>query len=112
MAVALLGPLLTAVAELLVRLPASASGVAGRLAMADVRAQPRRMASAILPVALSLSFAGTVFFLDGTLGHTATVQQRQRLTAAEVVAAPGPGVAPGRAGGDRARCQGSPTRSR
>ena len=94
-AVALLGPLLTAVAELLVRLPASASGVAGRLAMADVRAQPRRMASAILPVALSLSFAGTVFFLDGTLGHTATVQQRQRLTAAEVVTAPGPGVSPG-----------------
>ncbi len=93
-AVALLGPLLTAVAELLLRLPARACGVAGRLATADVRAQPRRMASAILPIALSLSFAGTVFFLDSTLGRTASVQQRQRLTAAEVVTAPGPGLSP------------------
>ena len=92
--VALLGPLLTALAELVLRLPARLSGVAGRLAMADVRAQPRRMASAILPVALSLSFAGTLFFLDTTLGHTATVQQGQRLTAAEVVTAPGPGASP------------------
>jgi putative ABC transport system permease protein len=91
-AVGLLGPLLAALAELLLRLPARAAGVAGRLATADVRAQPRRMASAILPVALSLSFAGTVYFLDSTLGHTATVQQDQRLTAAEVVTAPGPGV--------------------
>jgi putative ABC transport system permease protein len=92
--VALLGPLLTALAELLLRWPARACGIAGRLAMADVRAQPRRMASAVLPVALSLSFAGTVFFLDSTLGHTAAGQQRQRLTAAEVVTAPGPGVPP------------------
>jgi putative ABC transport system permease protein len=93
-AVALLGPLLAALAELLLRWPARAAGVTGRLAMADVQAQPRRMASAILPIALSLSFAGTVYFLDSTLGHTATVQQGQRLTAAEVVTAPGPGVSP------------------
>ena len=92
--VALLGPLLAALAELLLRLPARAGGVAGRLAMADVASQPRRMASAFLPVALSLAFAGTVYFLDTTAGHTADVQERQRLTAAEVVTAPGPGVAP------------------
>ena len=91
---ALLGPLLVALAELLLRLPARAGGVAGRLAMAEVRALPRRMASAILPVALSLSFAGTVYFLDSTVGHTASVQQGQRLTAAGVVTAPGPGVSP------------------
>jgi putative ABC transport system permease protein len=92
--VALLGPLLAALVERLLAWPARLSGVAGRLAMADVRAQPLRMASAILPVALSLSFAGTLFFLDSTLGHTATVQQGRRLTAAEVVTAPGPGVSP------------------
>jgi putative ABC transport system permease protein len=92
--VALLGPLLAALAELALRLPARTAGIAGRLAMADVRAQPRRMASAILPVALSLSFAGTVFFLDSTLGHTAATQQTRRLTAAAVVTAPGPGVSP------------------
>jgi putative ABC transport system permease protein len=92
--VALLGPLLAALAELVLRLPARAGGVAGRLAMAAVRAQPRRMASAFLPVALGLAFAGTVYFLDTTAGHTAVVQQRQRLSAAEVVTAPGPGVSP------------------
>jgi putative ABC transport system permease protein len=92
--VALLGPLLAALAELVFRGPASAAGPAGRLAMADVRAQPRRMAAAFLPVALSLSFAGTIFFLDTTLGHVAARQASQRLTAAEVVTAPGPGVSP------------------
>jgi putative ABC transport system permease protein len=91
--VALLGPMLVAVAELLLRWPANAAGVAGRLAMADVRAQPRRMASAVLPIALALSFAGTVFFFDSTLGHAAAVQQSQRLTATDVVTAPGPGLA-------------------
>jgi putative ABC transport system permease protein len=89
---ALLGPLLAGLAELALRLPARAGGVAGRLAMAAVRAQPRRMASAFLPVALGLAFAGTVYFLDATAGHTAVVQQGQRLTAAEVVTAPGPGL--------------------
>jgi putative ABC transport system permease protein len=92
--VALLGPLLVALAELLFRLPARAGGAAGRLAMAEVRALPRRMASAMLPVALSLSFAGTVYFLDSTVGHTADVQEGQRLIAAGVVTAPGPGVSP------------------
>src|SRR5215469_13824597 len=92
--VALLGPLLAALAELLLRLPARAGGAAGRLAMADVRAQPRRMASAILPVALSLSFAGTVYFLDTTLGHAAVAQAGQRLIAADIVTAPGPGLSP------------------
>ena len=91
--VALLGPMLIALAELLLRWPARTSGVTARLAMASVRSQPRRMASAMLPIALSLSFAGTVYFLDVTLGHTATMQQSQRLTAAEVVTAPGPGLA-------------------
>jgi len=92
--VALLGPLLVATAELLLRLPARAGSAAGRLAMAEVRALPRRMASAILPVALSLSFAGTVYFLDTTVGHTADVQEGQRLIAAGVITAPGPGVSP------------------
>jgi putative ABC transport system permease protein len=89
---ALLGPLLAALAELLLRWPARALSVTGRLAMADVRAQPRRIASAMLPVALSLSFAGTVYFLDSTLAHVAVVQQRQRLTAADTLTAPGPGL--------------------
>jgi putative ABC transport system permease protein len=91
--IALLGPILIALAELLLRWLARTSGVTARLALASVRAQPRRMASAMLPIALSLSFAGTVYFLDASLGHTAVVQQSQRLTAAQVVTAPGPGLA-------------------
>jgi len=94
-AVALLGPWLVAAAELMLRWPARAlGGVGGRLAFADVRSRPRRMASAVIPVALAVAFAGTVYFLDTTIGHAAVVQARQRLTATEAVTAPGPGLAP------------------
>ena len=93
--IALLGPMLVAVAELALRLPVRAcGGVGGRLALADIRARPRRMASAVIPIALGIAFAGTVYFLDATIGHAALVQGRQRLIATDVVTAPGPGLAP------------------
>jgi putative ABC transport system permease protein len=92
--VALLGPLLVAAAEFALRGLARAFGVGGRLAFADVRVRPRRMASAVIPVALGVAFAGTIYFLDATLDHAAAVQGRQRLVANEVVTAPGPGLAP------------------
>ncbi len=92
--IALLGPVLVAAAELVLRLPARGCGVGGRLALADIRARPRRMASAVIPIALGIAFAGTVFFLDATIGHAAQVQGRQRLIASDVVTAPGPGLAP------------------
>lgn len=92
--IALLGPVLVAAAELVLRLPARGCGVGGRLALADIRARPRRMASAVIPIALGIAFAGTVYFLDATIGHAAQVQGRQRLTASDVITAPGPGLAP------------------
>jgi putative ABC transport system permease protein len=92
--IALLGPVLVAAAELALRLPARGCGVGGRLALADIRARPRRMASAVIPIALGIAFAGTVYFLDATIGHAAQVQGRQRLIASDVVTAPGPGLAP------------------
>jgi putative ABC transport system permease protein len=92
--IALLGPLLVAAAELVLRGPARGCGAAGRLALADIRARPRRMASAVIPIATGIAFAGTVFFLDTTVGHAAQVQGRERLTATDVVTAPGPGLAP------------------
>jgi putative ABC transport system permease protein len=92
--IALLGPVLVAAAELVLRLPARGCGVGGRLALADIRARPRRMASAVIPIALGIAFAGTVYFLDATIGHAAQVQGRQRLIASDVVTAPGPGLAP------------------
>jgi len=94
-AVALLGPWLVMAAELALRRPVRAlGGVGGRLAVADVRARPRRMASAVIPVALAVAFAGTIYFVDATVGRAALVQGRQRLIAAEAVTAPGPGLAP------------------
>lgn len=91
--IALLGPVLVAAAELVLR-PARGCGVGGRLALADIRARPRRMASAVIPIALGIAFAGTVYFLDATIAHAAQVQGRQRLIASDVVTAPGPGLAP------------------
>jgi putative ABC transport system permease protein len=93
--VALLGPLLVALAELVARLPVRLlGGVSGRLAMADVAARPRRIASAVIPVALSVAMVGAVFFVNETVAHAAISQGRQRLVAGEVVTAPGAGLGP------------------
>lgn len=95
-AVAFLGPLLVAAAELLVRLPLRlGSGGPGRLALAEIRVRPRRMAACVVSVALAVSFAGTIYLIDATQTHAAVVQGRQRMVADEAVTAPGPGLAPG-----------------
>jgi putative ABC transport system permease protein len=77
--VALLGPVLVAAAG---------------LALAGVRAHPRPAVIPVIPVALGVVFAGTVYFVGATIGHGALVQARQRLDATEVVTAPGRGLAP------------------
>lgn len=95
-AVALLGPLLVILAEVLLRLPLRLAGrVSGRLASAEVRSRPRRMASAMVAVALTIAFAGGFFVVDATQIHADVVQGHQRLAATDVVTAPGPGLAPG-----------------
>ena len=93
--VALLGPLLVAVAELVLRLPVQRlAGVAGRLALADVRVRPRRVASAVTAVALAVTFIGTIYLIDAIQSRAAVVQGGQRLAADAVVSAPGPGLTP------------------
>jgi putative ABC transport system permease protein len=95
-AVAFLGPLLVAAAELILRLPLRLlSGAAGRLALSDVRVRPRRMAASVVSVALAVSFSGTIYLIDATQTHAAVVEGRQRLVADEAISAPGPGLAPG-----------------
>ncbi len=94
-AVAFLGPLLVAAAEFVLRLPLRLlSGAAGRLALADIRVRPRRMAASVVSVALAVSFSGTIYLIDATQTHAAVVQGRQRLVADEAISAPGPGLAP------------------
>jgi putative ABC transport system permease protein len=94
-AVALLGPLVVSVAELLLRLPVRLiSGVGGRLALSDIEVRPRRTATAAASVALGIAFVGAIYFIDTTQAHAAVTEGRQRLLASVVVTAPGPGLAP------------------
>lgn len=93
--VALLGPLLVAAAELALRLPVRLlGGAAGRLALADVRIRPRRVASAVQSVALSVTLIGTIYLANATQSNAAALQGSQRLAASAVVSVPGPGLAP------------------
>jgi putative ABC transport system permease protein len=95
-ALALLGPLLVAAAELLLRLPVRAvSRVGGRLALAELRATPRRVTAAVVSVAIAVAFVGVVSAIDATEQHVSVVQGRQQLIADAVVTAPGPGLSPG-----------------
>ena len=95
-AIALLGPVLVRVAELLARLPVLLlSGVGGRLALADIRRRPRRIATAVSFVAFGVAFVGTNYFINETLAHGIVVQGRERLVADAAVSAPGPGLASG-----------------
>ena len=101
-AIALLSPVLVRLAELLVRLPLLlVSGVGGRLALADIRRRPRRMAGAVCAVALGASFVGVNYLIDVTLTHGAVVQGGQRLVADAAVSAPGAGTGSRGAAGDR-----------
>ncbi len=89
-AVGLLAPVLVMLAELLIRGPAQALGGPGaRLALADIRRRPLRIASAVVAVALSVGFLGTVYLVNVTMVHAGVVQARDRLVADSVVGAPG-----------------------
>nr|WP_202539254.1 FtsX-like permease family protein [Streptomyces sp. SID8379] len=95
-AVSLLGPLIARIAIALLGIPLRASRVAGHLATANVRANTRRMASAITPLALLIGMACTVLFVQTTMGDAASAQAEDGNKADWVVASAGPGV-PGQA---------------
>lgn len=88
LAVALLGPLLARLCASLFGLPLRGSGAAGYLAAANSRTNARRLASALTPIVLAMSFASTLVFLHTSTDRAAADQQRAAVVADHVVTAP------------------------
>jgi putative ABC transport system permease protein len=92
-ATAFLGPYLIGPAERVLRRPLRVlGGAAGRLASAELRARSRRMAAAAVAIALPVAYAGAIIVINATTAHEAGIQASQRLAAAGIATAPGPGL--------------------
>ncbi|MFE2149839.1 ABC transporter permease [Streptomyces lavendulae] len=91
-AVSLLGPLIARIAVGVLGVPLRASRVGGYLATANARANTKRVAAAVTPLALLIGMACTVFFVQTTMGAAATAQAQAGNKADWVVGAAGPGV--------------------
>jgi putative ABC transport system permease protein len=88
-AVALLGPLLVALAAWLAWPLGRAAGPSGRLALAAISAQPRRTASAVIPVAMAVALVGSVYFADASIAHATSAQAGTTVTAGHVLTGDG-----------------------
>ena len=89
LAVALLGPLLVALTAWLARPTVALGGAPARLALAAIAAQPRRAASAVIPVAMAVAMVGTVYFADTSIEHATATQAESTLTADHVLSGAG-----------------------
>ncbi|MDQ1041230.1 putative ABC transport system permease protein [Streptomyces sp. V3I8] len=87
-AVAVLGPALTRLAVRLLTRPLRATGVTGWLAAANTGSQASRMAGAVTPLVLAVSFAATVVFTQTTQLNESADQIRHGLVADHVLTAP------------------------
>ena len=83
--VALLGPLLVAFAAWLARPGQAGGGPSSRLALAAISAQPRRTASAVIPVALAVAMVGTVYFANTSIAHATATQAGSTVVAGHVI---------------------------
>ncbi|MER5354521.1 FtsX-like permease family protein [Kitasatospora sp. NPDC002551] len=100
-AVALLGPWVARLAAWVLGLPLRAGGAPGSLAADNTRANSRRLASAITPIAMVTAFCGTLLFMQSTIRHETGEQVRTGITADHVIGSTGPGLpaaAPGTTG--------------
>jgi putative ABC transport system permease protein len=88
-AVALLGPVLVALAAWLARPLRTVGGPSARLALAAIAAQPRRTASAVIPVAMAVALVGCVYFADASIAHATATQAASTVTADRVISGPG-----------------------
>lgn len=87
--VALLGPVLVKIVAWMIRLPLQRLGPSARIALADIQRRPSVVASAVVSVAISVSFLGTVYLVNANFTHAGETQGRDRLVAATVLSAPG-----------------------
>jgi putative ABC transport system permease protein len=85
LAVALLGPLLVALTARLARPACAVGGAPVRLALAAIAAQPRRAASAVIPVAMAVAMVGTIYFADSFIQHATVAEAASTLTADHVL---------------------------
>ena len=87
--VALLGPLLVAFAAWAVRPAWAVGGAPARLALAAIAAQPRRAASAVIPVAMATAMVGTIYFAGTSIQHATAAQAAGTVTADDVLSGAG-----------------------
>lgn len=91
-ALALLGPLVARVAATVSGVGLRALPVTGHLAAKNGRANARRLATVVTPIALLVGMACTVVFIQTTLGDAAARQAGEGVTADWVIGSSGPGV--------------------
>ncbi len=94
-AVALLGPWVARAAAGVLGVPLRAGGAPGSLAADNTRANARRLASAITPIAMVTAFCGTLLFMQSTIRHETGEQVRVGITADHVLGSTGPGLPAG-----------------
>ncbi|GAA2335972.1 ABC transporter permease [Streptomyces kunmingensis] len=87
LAVALLGPLVARLAATLFGLPLRGAGASASLAAANSRSNARRLASAITPIVLAMSFSSVLVFMHTSEDHAAANQQKAGITADHIVTA-------------------------
>ncbi|MFE4601335.1 ABC transporter permease [Kitasatospora indigofera] len=97
--VALLGPTVARIAATLLGLPlrSGGAGAAGSLAADNTRADARRLASAITPIAMVTAFCGTLLFMQSTIAHVSAEHVRAGIVADHVLGSTGAGLPPGAA---------------
>jgi putative ABC transport system permease protein len=88
-AMALLGPLVAQLCAVLFGLPLRRAGSATSLAVANSRANARRLASAVTPIVLAMAFASTLVFMHTSEAHAAGRQLRAGVIADHIVTDPG-----------------------
>ncbi|MCX5209023.1 ABC transporter permease [Kitasatospora sp. NBC_00240] len=98
-AVALLGPTVARIAATVLGLPlrSGGAGAAGSLAADNTRANARRLASAITPIAMVTAFCGTLLFMQSTIAHVSAEHVRAGIVADHVLGSTGAGLPPGTA---------------